>query len=138
MTAIGSVRDTVLRDSVLVVPAKIKETEKADKNEVLFNKSYGITPLMEAASNGDFKKVKALIAAGANVNARNKLGCTVLMYATGAFTFQVYSAGNGHVNVIKALIAAGADVNAKDNDDGETALMGAAKRGYGDLAKDLS
>jgi len=88
----------------------------------------GETPLMLAAKGpGDFTAehwqdwplacVTALIAAGANVNARDSYGDTALMFALG---------GKHQINVkcAKALIAAGADVNAKDN-EGDSALSAA-------------
>jgi ankyrin repeat protein len=71
--------------------------------------------LDNAVREGNLESIKALIAAGADVNAKSELGMTVLMRAA---TF-------GKVDVVKALIAAGANVNAKDN-DGQTALMRAA------------
>lgn len=43
--------------------------------------SGGVTPLMLAASGGDFKAVKQFIQAGANVNARDEDGRTALYYA---------------------------------------------------------
>lgn len=55
------------------------------------------------------------INAGANVNARNKLGDTPLLIA----------ARNGRVNVLKVLLDNGAEINARD-DRGETALMRAS------------
>jgi len=73
--------------------------------------------LIEAASMGDTEKVHALLAKGADVNARDNDGSTALMAAV---TY-------GHIDIVHALLAKGADVNAKDN-AGDTALM-AAKRG---------
>ncbi len=64
--------------------------------------------LIEAARRGDTDSVKALIAAGTDVNAKDKDGKTALMAASNA-------------DCVKALIAAGVDVNAKNN-NGETAL----------------
>jgi ankyrin repeat protein len=55
---------------------------------------------------------RILIAAGADVNARDKNGNTALMIAT----------SRGHVDIVEILIDAGADVNAKD-ECGNTALM---------------
>ena len=52
-----------------------------------------------------------LIAAGADVNAKDDKNETALWWA----------AHEGHIEIAKALIAAGADVNAKDNDN-ETAM----------------
>ena len=59
--------------------------------------------LIDAAWNGQTEDVKALIEAGADVNAKRKDGETVLMSA----------AWKGHTETVKALIEAGADLNAK-------------------------
>ena len=39
------------------------------------------TPLMEASEKGDTKEVKALLANGADVNAKDNIGLTALMLA---------------------------------------------------------
>jgi len=59
---------------------------------------------MFAAQAGNADKVKALIAAGADVNAKANSSCTALMLA----------AAYGNADCVMALIAAGADVNAKE------------------------
>ena len=79
------------------------------------------TPLMFAAMNFvsvdyDFDAVKALIEAGADVNAKDDEGKTALIYAA------IY---NHTPEVAKALVEAGAEINAKDN-EGRTALSWAA------------
>ena len=56
------------------------------------------TPLMEAALRGDTEKVKALLAQGADVNAKTRFGGTALMYA----------ARNGHKEIVRILWEAGA------------------------------
>jgi ankyrin repeat protein len=62
----------------------------------------GETALMSASRFGHLEIVKALIAAGANVNAVEWGGDTALTYAS------KYDSGNGHTEIKKALIAAGA------------------------------
>ena len=74
----------------------------------------GTTPLMECAGSGSAADVRALIAAGADVNAANVLGDTALMRA----------AQRGDKEKVAALLAAGANPNAQDR-RGWTALMGA-------------
>lgn len=73
----------------------------------------GMSPLTwavrEYEQNADF--IKRLLEAGANVNARNGIGETALIYAV----------RSGRVRVIKQLLKAGADVNSRDN-EGKTAL----------------
>ena len=77
--------------------------------------------LVEAAKNGEIERVQALLNAGADVNAKDNDGKTVLMWALDIL-------GTNYANdTVKALLAADADVNAKDN-DGRTALMWAAEK----------
>ena len=74
----------------------------------------GVTPLMQAANSGDAAKARALIAKGANVNARDGKGDTALIFA----------AINGQEDAILALLEAGADPFIKGS-DGMTALSAA-------------
>jgi len=78
------------------------------------------TPLMQAAAVGDIKKVKQVLAAGADVNARDQSGQTALIIACRM----------PHVppELVKALLAAGADVNTRSRND-YTALSWATTRG---------
>jgi ankyrin repeat protein/alpha-tubulin suppressor-like RCC1 family protein len=70
---------------------------------------------MQAVFDGDQRQFQTLLAAGANVNARDADGWTALAYA----------AVNQRQQMAQALLAAGADVSATDK-DGVTALMRAA------------
>jgi len=74
----------------------------------------GMTALLEAARRGKTHTeiVAALIAAGADVNARDSFGVTPLMYA----------AISGSAEVIRLMLKSGADVKAKDT-DGRTVLI---------------
>lgn len=67
---------------------------------------------MAAAGRKDSETVKALVAAGAEVNAKDEDGRTALMEA----------ADRDNSESVKILISAGAEVNAKDK-EGRTALM---------------
>jgi ankyrin repeat protein len=60
--------------------------------------------LWMAARKGDVETVKALLAKGADVNAKTEYGATALSFA----------ADKGHVEVVKVLLANKADVNVKD------------------------
>jgi ankyrin repeat protein len=90
----------------------------------------GQTALMEAVSRSDYDEppegldrtevVRLLLAAGADVNARDKEGNTALMLC------------RGHVEQVKLLLRAGADPNARNN-KGETALS----RTYDDDVKQI-
>lgn len=117
--------------------------------------------LHEAVAKGDADMVRALIEAGANVNAKDDYGYTPLHRAAGRS--RVYIAGmlieagadvnasdifgmtplheaaiNGDAgDVASVLIEAGADVNAKD-DYGKTPLHMAAERGHADMVRLLS
>ena len=62
--------------------------------------------LFKAATEGNIKGIKQLIADGADVNAKNRDGTTPLQTA----------AIRGHKEFLQLLIANGADVNAKNED----------------------
>jgi len=68
--------------------------------------SEGETALLTASRTGSVDAVKALMAHGANVNAREQwLGETALMWA----------AAENHAAVVRTLVAAGADLNARSD-----------------------
>lgn len=72
----------------------------------------GTTPLMYAVLYGDLDTMKVLLAAGADVNARNDSGATALMWAV------------DNLEKTRLLLKAGADANAR-SDDGRTPLLSA-------------
>jgi ankyrin repeat protein len=78
--------------------------------------------LIDAAYEGDLAKVKAKIAAGADVNAKTDEKWSVLVFAT------------CEPETAKILIAAGADVNARD-EDGKTAPSTAKENVHDDHIK---
>ena len=67
--------------------------------------------IWEAATEGDMEAVKQFIDEGADVNVKNKVGSTPLLYAA------------VHKEIIELLIAKGADVNAKNNSGWTPLLM---------------
>jgi uncharacterized protein len=75
--------------------------------------------LSDAASDGDLSRVKTLIAAKADVNAKRLDGSTALMVAS----------EKGHLEVVQVLITAKVDVNAKRT-GGATALIMASQEGH--------
>jgi len=75
--------------------------------------------LMIASGHGETEEVKALLDKGANVNARDTLGFTALIFA----------ARSGNASTVNLLLAKGADVNAKSKMLGYTALINAAAFG---------
>ena len=66
---------------------------------------HAITPLMLAAAHGHVETMMALLEMGANINASDNDGATVLMWAIGV----------GSKACVDLLKAAGADLNAVDN-----------------------
>jgi hypothetical protein len=76
--------------------------------------------LIAAALRGDLPRVRVLLDAKADLNARNSDGATALIVASQA----------GHADVVRALLAAKADVNAKAS-NGATALTEASLHGQG-------
>lgn len=69
-------------------------------------------PLVRAAKRGDVAEIRELISKGANVNAADSYGFTVLMFAVADAE-----------GAVPYRLAAGANVNAKDNVEGATALI---------------
>ncbi len=67
--------------------------------------------MLTAANNGNWTLVKKLVKRGADLQAKDKDGWTVLHYA----------AEKGHLDTVKWLVEKGAKLQAKDN-HGETAL----------------
>jgi len=115
---------------------------------------------MTAALGGDTNEIKGLIARGADVNLRSKVGADSLMYAAlkgnkdivkmliaaGAKTNTTNSQGHtalclaaraGNTEIVKILVAADADVNAQEDTFGESSLVLAAKNGHKDTVKAL-
>jgi len=74
--------------------------------------------LLDAVGKGDLARVKVLIAAKADVNAKFEGGITLLMLAS----------MKGETKIADELIGAGADVNAR-NENGDTALEAAVQFG---------
>jgi hypothetical protein len=115
--------------------------------------------LIQAVEQGDTNTVKLIIDDGADINAKNIDGMTLLMYASlrghletvrtlivkGAdvnakkndgVTSLMYASLGGHLEIVQALLAKGADVNAKKN-DGITALLVATKSGKPEVVQAL-
>jgi len=82
--------------------------------------------LISAAKNGDLHLVNALLAKGANVNAKDEYDLTALIFAS----------QNGHLDIVQLLLAKGAEVNAKAG-NGATALIQASQEGHLDVVQEL-
>lgn len=96
---------------------------QADINGVISNAT---TPPMTASHSGDGDIVRLLIAAGAELNARNADGNNALWLAC---------VGN-HLDMIDLLVDAGIDIDNR-NDNGATPLMYAASSGKADVVERL-
>ena len=83
------------------------------------------TPLHKAAANNHKDIVELLIATGAQVNAKDKLGSTALHWA----------AYNGHKDIVDLLIAGGAQVSAKTTKRNQTPLCWATCRGHKEIVE---
>ena len=84
-----------------------------DRADVNASHEWGETALIWAADYGTPSVIRALLARGARVEARDKQGCTALQYA----------AANGRERNVSLMLAARANVNTRENDD-YTPLMG--------------
>jgi ankyrin repeat protein len=82
--------------------------------------------LITASSNGDLPRVKALLAAGSDVNSKANDGGTALVAAS----------QRGYLEIVQALLAAKADVNV-NTDKSATALIGASQHGYLEIVRAL-
>ncbi len=80
--------------------------------------------LLDAAAAGQTEFVKSLLDSGANIESKNKVGATPLIFAS----------VNGHNDIVKLLLDRGANVNAKTT-TGITPLIAAASAGDADVVK---
>jgi uncharacterized protein len=92
---------------------------------------YQGTALIAAAHLGHVEVVRMLIAAGAPLDHVNNLGWTALIES-----IVLGDGGKRHTAVLKNLVDAGANVNLGDR-SGDTPLVLAKKRGFGEMAKIL-
>ncbi|MEZ4454123.1 MAG: ankyrin repeat domain-containing protein [Nannocystaceae bacterium] len=105
-------------------------------DEVLFRLSQGgldarlsngdETPLIWAVSEGYADIARALLGAGASLDARNDRGNTALIRA----------ACEGRLGLVRALVEAGAALDVQ-NEDGYTAVVLARRRGHEDIVRAL-
>ena len=90
---------------------------------------------MAATHQRNLNSVKALLDAGADVNAKDKEGHTVLMMTV---KYSAFGQGKGveQYKIVQLLVDKGANVNAKQK-DGHTALKYARRHGLAQVIKIL-
>jgi ankyrin repeat protein len=102
----------------------------------------GTTPLLRAAKAGDVEVIRLLLAKNADPKLATRNGINPVMAAAGLGTKEEDTTGRRKteadaIESIKLLLDAGVDVNAADN-RGQTALHGAAEKGYDQVVKFLA
>ena len=102
----------------------------------------GTTPLMRAAMAGDTEVVRLLLAKGADPKLATRSGISPVMAAAGLGSREEDTTGRHKTEAdiiasIEPCLKAGADVNAVDS-KGQTALHGAASKGYVQVVKYLA
>jgi ankyrin repeat protein len=85
-----------------------------------------ISPLHDAARRGDVRKAKALLKAGADLNARDEHNRSTPL---------AWAAKFGHLKMVKFLLKRGAAKRLSDDPDWATPLAWALKRGHAEIAK---
>jgi ankyrin repeat protein len=101
----------------------------------------GTTPILRAAKAGDAEAIEVLLAKGGDAKIATKLGFTPLMAAAGLGSKEEDTTGRKKTEAeaiasIKLCLDAGTDVNAVNN-QGDTALHGAAQKGYDQVVQFL-
>jgi hypothetical protein len=81
--------------------------------------------LIAAARKSNVEAVKALIAKGADVNAKTEYGATPIFFAC----------DRGHAEIVKILLEHGADVNIRDKFYGTTPVIWAVQRDHAEVVK---
>src|SRR5439155_7592017 len=86
---------------------------------------YGVTPLSEAAVNGNTAIIEKLLKAGANADSPSADGMTALMIV----------ARGTNIKAAKLLLDHGANVNAAEQQKKQTALIWAAAQNQPEMVK---
>ena len=118
--SVALARDLVSKSEGRILASESRE-EMLEKARVVLGQA-----MQQYSAIGDAAAVQALLANGAEVNAKDNNGASALILAS----------RNGHRDVVQALLANGAEVNAKDN-DGATALILASRNGHRDVVQAL-
>jgi len=104
--------------------------------------TVGATPIVRASKAGDVAAMRLLLTHGANPNLPTATGITPLMAAAGNGSTSIDTRGRYKtepqaVDAVNLLLASGVDINQRDN-NGQTALYGAATWGWNDLVRTLA
>ncbi len=105
----------VLLSQVVFPPAHAQQSDAGDKANEFWR----------AARLGDAARVKALLAAGVDVNTKFRYGATALSYAC----------DRGHIEVVRVLLEHGADINVKDTFYNATPLSWAVFKGHAEVVR---
>ncbi len=106
-------------------PEKVPERELSMTDEA---DADGVTGLMRAARSGNDWQIRALLGAGAEINAKDKNGWTALMYA---------SRWQENLNTVNMLVSAGSDVKATDQFGTDALILAACRNGNPDILRKL-
>ncbi|MEW6366976.1 MAG: ankyrin repeat domain-containing protein [Acidobacteriota bacterium] len=123
--------------ATLIPACQVKEDPEAARARLQKLKDSGRidevsdTNFVYCAFMCDMEAVRAYLAAGTDVNARNRYGRTALIAAACSDPSGVWYEKN--VEMVKLLIAKGADVNARDN-EGLTPIAAADRCNRPDIA----
>lgn len=106
------------RDNNLTSLAGLLKTEDVNTKD-----KRGSTPLMYAAAYGSVDSMQALIAGGADVNAKNAFDATALLWSA------------SDIGKVRLLVAHGADVNARSKPGRTPLIVAAAHDGASEIVK---
>src|SRR5206468_2728406 len=118
------------------INARMMTSDLKDGYRNSFNR-VGATPLLMAAQGADAEMITFLAAHGADLTATTKQGTNALMLAAGVeIRYPEEDGGTGPeaLEAVQAVLPFGLDINAANN-AGNTALHGAAFRGFNPLVE---
>jgi uncharacterized protein len=140
--ATGSISSVQLAEKMLQkganIEARMTTSNMKDGYRNVFNR-VGATPLLLAAKGSDTEMIKFLVAHGADVTATTKNGTNALMLVAGVeLQYPDEDGGTGPtaLEALNEVIKFPLDVNAVNN-AGDTALHGAAYRGWNPIVQIL-